>query len=145
MNQETNTITNYQTVQINQNFQGRRLIRTVAEFINVQTGQIERNVTNYVYVNGAEHRCPICCYDCLYNANISTHIDRGEDLEVMKEENGGDYPVDWFERISESQRMYLEGLMNDEDERRIIRRFYRRRHAELGRGECHANCDTDAE
>lgn len=145
MNQDQQTITNYQTVQIQQNFQGRRLVRTVAEFINVQTGQIERNVTNYVYVDGAEHRCPICCYDCLHNSNISTHIDRGEDMEIMKEENGGDYPVDWYERISEAQRMYLEGIMNGDDERRIIRRFYRRRHMELGRGECHANCDTDVE
>lgn len=144
MENNQNTIEHYMQVELAYNNEPRRLIRTVAEFVDVQTGRIERNITVYNYrYNG--HRCYGDCTECLFDRNLQTYIDHGETLDEMVNKNGGELPEDWFSRLPVSQQMFLEGVINDLSDRKINTRYYRRRRSDLRSVRCHANCETDAE
>lgn len=124
----------------------RRLRTTVAEFVDLMTGRITREIVHYDYYVLPEHRCSPNCYECVLNPNIATGQDRGETFDEMTEKNNGELPVDWFERISKCKKNYLIDLMNDKSEEEITNRYYRIRMKELREnGYCHAECDTDVE
>lgn len=144
MQNNQNIIEHYMTVELANNNEDRRLVRTVAEFVNVQTGQIERNITNYFY-RETGHNCYGECTECLFDRNLYTYIDHGESLDEMVNNNGGELPENWFERLPIYQQMFLEGIINDLTDSQIVRRYYRRRRNDLRSRRCHAGCETDVE
>lgn len=124
----------------------RRLRSTVAEFVDLMTGRVTRNIVYYDYYVLPEHRCSPNCYECVFNANISTKQDIGESFDEMTTKNNGELPIDWFERIPKCKQNYLIDMMNDKSEEEIAKRYYRIRMKELREnGFCHAECDTDLE
>lgn len=124
----------------------RRLRSTVAEFVDLMTGRITRNIVYYDYYVLPEHRCSPTCYECVFNSNISTKQDIGETFDEMEAKNNGELPIDWFERIPKSKQNYLVDIMNEKSEEEIAKRYYRIRMKELREnGFCHAECDTDLE
>lgn len=140
-----NVIENYMVYELEHTNSPRRLVRTVAEFVNVLTGQTERNITNYIY-RDTRHHCDPVCNECLFDRNLHLQMDMGESLDDMTARNGGQLPEDWYNRIPEYQRIFLEGVMNDRNDVQIARRYFRRRSNYLRQcPRCHGECDTDVE
>lgn len=113
-----------------------------------QDGNTIIHMVEYEYGDEAVHTCDDQCPQCMFDGRLKTPQDYGKTLQEIKDENNGELPLDWMDKIKPKDKDYLIGLVMDKSENQIVSHYWRRRQEELYDclgGNCHNDCDTDAE